>query len=327
MKLAAPIVLLLSGVAAAQQAPPATFDAVAAASTPIDARALTGLIWATLGDCGGLTDDLHRRQCRGVRAARGRDAANQTFLFKPGRGAVWIGSADAERGGVAFGLRGCLACEEPVDLGDGQPRFVVTRGSLHVAQSRLVAPDLTHGTVPFTDPAAAARWRETPDRVRAEIVFRIGKPGQETWSEDGLQGVFVELVGFRLTDACDGTVLAANPPSPVGPIDASACGAGHGQPSLVADEEVPDQLNASQIRETLKPAGADVNVCFESFGVPGKADAFLDVASDGHVKYAEVRGELADTPTSKCIVAALKKVRFPKFRRTNMQIHYPFILR
>jgi hypothetical protein len=311
----------LAGTAAAQ---PASFDELAAAATPVDARDLAGLLWSALGACDDV-DDLHRRQCRGVRAARGRDAASRTYLFRPGRGGVWVGDADEERGGVAYGLRGCLACEEPIDVGDGVPRHVVTRGSVHVAGGRLVAPDLVHGTRSFEDPADAARWRATPDRVRGEIVFRVTR---DLWSQDGLHGVFVEPLGFRLADACDGTVLAASPPSAQGPIDATACGAAPQGPSLAReDDSIPAQLGAAQIREALAPAARDVDVCFESYGVPGKADVFLDVAGDGHVRYAEVRGPLAETPTATCIVAAMKKVRFPRFRRASMHIHYPFILR
>jgi hypothetical protein len=77
----------------------------------------------------------------------------------------------------------------------------------------------------------------------------------------------------------------------------------------------------------MRDVAADVNRCFESYGVPGTADLWFDLAGDGHVRYAEVRGDLADTPTARCVVAAVKKAEFPPFRRASMQIHHPFILR
>jgi hypothetical protein len=77
----------------------------------------------------------------------------------------------------------------------------------------------------------------------------------------------------------------------------------------------------------MREVGPDVDRCFEAYGVPGTADLWFELAGDGHVRYAEVRGELADTPTARCVVAAVKQASFPPFRRANMSIHHPFILR
>src|SRR5688572_17783776 len=57
------------------------------------------------------------------------------------------------------GLRGCLACGEPVD---GKHR-VVTRGGVRVEAGTLVGPDLWQGTIP------AGR---DLSRLVAEVVFK-----------------------------------------------------------------------------------------------------------------------------------------------------------
>ena len=231
------------------------------------------------------------------------------------RGGLAIRGPDAARGGAAFGLRGCLACGAPIDLGSGEPRFVVTRGSVLVTARGLVGPDLFHGVRP-----------EAP-RLVGELVFRL-PAAAAIWSEGGKSGLFVEPVAWRLWDACDGTILAAQPASRerAAALDATECGEAPAGPSIVADER-PDQLSAAQIHQVMREVVEDVNRCFDSYGVPGTADLWFDVAGDGHVRHAEVRGDLADTPTARCVVAAVKKAVFFEFRRASMQIHYPFIMR
>lgn len=277
-----------------------TFDELAAAAHPIEARELGGLVWAATGACEARGDDLLRRQCRGVLAARAHAARGATFRMRLPAEAI-----------SATGLRGCLACAEPVD---GKLR-VVTRGGVRVDAGTLVGPDLWQGAIP--------EGRD-PSHLVGEVVFRLQV---EKWTQAGLAGVSVEALGWRLADPCDGTVIAASPPSASAPVDRAACGDAPAIVEKAVADEKPATLSASQIHETMRSVSKDVTVCFESFGVPGTADVFLDIAGDGRVRFAEVRGELADTPTSRCIVDAVKKAKFPPFHRSGMQINYPFILR
>jgi hypothetical protein len=288
---------LLAPAAAAQ-----TFDEIAARARPTSPRELAGLVWAATAACEPRGDALLDRQCRGVLAARERAAREGTFLVELEAGAA-----------SRSGLRGCLACAAPLEGG----LFAVTRGNLSVASGAVVGPELWRGEIPGT---------RDPGRLRAELVFKIPA---ETWTQAGLRGVAVDPVAFRLSDPCDGTVIAASPPSSTAPpllVDRARCGAAPAAAAAPASD-LPEVLSAEQVRDALRPVGDRVQVCFESFGVPGRADVAIDVAGDGHVRYAEVRGELADTPTARCILEAVKNVKFPRFRRAGMQIDYPFILR
>lgn len=237
---------------------------------------LPDLFWSAATSCAGRADDLLRRQCQGLVAARARAWAGGTYVVR------------ADEGALAAGVvRGCLACVHPLTVA-GEPRFVVTRGNVAVEGDGLVGPELARPPEGGSGPI--------------EIVFRLPL-APEAWTQGAQRGFFVEAVAWRFV-----TAPAARPaPAP--------------QPTL------PEQPTAAQIRSAMAPVQAEVDACFESYGVPGTADLGFEVGGDGTVRHAEVRGELADTPTAACIVAAVQKVVFPPFRRPSMFIQYPFILR
>ena len=144
-----------------------------------------------------------------------------------------------------------------------------------------------------------------------------------------LNDIFDE-VGYRLYDPCDGSVLAASPLSVSAEVDGSTCEGGAPvarTPLSPSSTDPPYQLSVDDVRRALKEVNPAVYKCYDSYGVPGRADVFIDVKGDGTVRLVEVRGELAETPTGKCVVAAVKQAKFPRFKRDNMQIHYPFLLR
>ncbi len=76
--------------------------------------------------------------------------------------------------------------------------------------------------------------------------------------------------------------------------------------------------------DRLEPA---METCHDRYGVPGTAQVYVELAPTGRVKYVEVRGDFADTPSGECVAAAVRDAQFPQFRREAMQIHYSFSLR
>lgn len=87
-----------------------------------------------------------------------------------------------------------------------------------------------------------------------------------------------------------------------------------------------ERLNRSQVVAGMGTIRARVRACFDRFRVPGMAMARVEIAADGRVKEARVRGLFAGTPTGNCIATAVKAARFPASKGTTT-ITYPFLLR
>ena len=54
-----------------------------------------------------------------------------------------------------------------------------------------------------------------------------------------------------------------------------------------------------------------MNTCFRQHGKAGLADVKVEVAPDGSVPGALIRGEFAGTPTGACVQAKIKEATFP----------------
>jgi hypothetical protein len=306
-----------------------SWDELARTADRIDGRALPALFWAQSASCDRFRDDMLRRQCLGIRFVRGVAASAKTFLLRAEAAALDAGAFDAARAGVPLTLRGCLACKDPIEVA-GERRYVVVRGSVAVDGDGVLAAPVYRGLRRVEDDVAAARFKaDVLPRLRAELIVRpTTKP--ETWTQGGRSGYYVELLGYRIYDPCDGSVLAASPLSVSGEVDGSTCqaeAAATHAPMSPESAEPPYQLSVDDVRRVLKDVNPAVYKCYDSYGVPGRADVYIDVKGDGSVRFVEVRGELADTPTGKCVAAAVKQAKFPRFQRDSMQVHYPFLLR
>lgn len=220
-------------------------------------------------------------------------ARRQCRLVRDARAQAWAGRTFVIRlddGAVAGGvIRGCLACAHRVSV-DGQAVAVVTRGSVSEGpEGEVVGPELG------PTPAGAI-----PGPV--DLVFRL-PPTPEAWSQGATRGFMVEALSWR-------------------PIVAPATAGATPQ-----EEALPEQLTREQIKTVMTPVATQVDICYESFGIPGTADLGFELGGDGIVKHAEVQGDLAGTPTASCITQAVMKASFPRFKRKTMWIHYPFTLR
>lgn len=304
------------------------WDQLARAAERIEARDLPVLFWAATAECDRLSDDMLRRQCLRIRLTRGVAATGKTYLLRGDAAALVAGEWDAAHAGVSLTIRGCLACAETIDVG-GARRHVVTRGGVTVDGTEVVAAAVYRGIRRLDDEAAAKRWKtRVLPRLRLELIVRAPtKP--ELWTQGGRSGYFVELLGYRLYDPCDGTVLAAQPSAGTASVDGSTCEADlpGRAPMRVETNEPPFQLSPEDVRRVLKDVNPAVYQCYDSYGVPGRADVYIDIKNDGTVRFVEVRGAFADTPTGTCVGEAVKRARFPRFKRESIQIHYPYLLR
>jgi hypothetical protein len=316
------VLLGVAGSAAAQK-----YEELAKGAEVVTRDTLGALFWASTAQCQD-EDDMARRACEGVRQARGANIAAKTFVIDADAQSFQTGGWDAGKTAIPFEVRSCLSCAETIDVG-GQRRFIVGRGAVAMKAGALLAPSLNRAWRRFPTEDASRSWTaETAPRLKTEILFRV-PPVAEGWSEGEARGLSVEVLGYRTYNLCDGVVMTSAPQSAPLPI-AATCGdkSSPAQPLKPGEPELPLTLSTYQIKQGLDATTKEVNRCYQTYGVSGMADLWIDVAPDGHVRDVDLRGEFGDTPTGECVVRAVKKAKLPAFRKaTGMNIHYPFMLR
>lgn len=305
-----------------------------------DPRDVGALLWTATVDCTKAGDDLGRRECEGIRASRAAKTAGKTYVIDGDASSFWVGPFDAKQKGMTIGVRGCLACETPVDIG-GERRYLVTGREVAVEGGALRGPEVHKAMRKFADEAAAKRWKDiVVPRLRTQFVFKIPER-PAAWQQGAAKGFAVEMVAFRVYDPCDGSMVCSNPPSDAEKADKAMCKGGDASGTDIQGDakpkdpvevkpkepELPEKLDTNQVRGAMQKASAEVNACYATYGVPGKADLTIEVGGDGVVKKVSLKGEFEDTPTGQCIVDAVKKTEFPKFKAASMTVKYPFILR
>jgi hypothetical protein len=331
--LAAAAVMAVLGTAHADK-----YSELTAKATPLaSASDVAGLFWSATVDCGKSSNDLERRQCEGIKAARSEQAATGHYMVNGDASALSVGDWDAAKGGVEITLYGCVSCGQAADVA-GQKRFLTVKGDVKAQAEGVRGPVLNQTVRKFKSEAEAKRWKEVvAPRLRAQLVIKLpAKPSE--WQAAGARGYAVELEGFRVWDPCDGGIVAANPPAANETAERAACKGGTAA-ELEAEaapkvekvaapvDDRPEKLSAGDVKKAMATAQAGVQACFQQYGVPGKADFAIEIGGDGKIRKVELRGQFKDTPTGECITSAVKNTQFPAFKAGNMNINYPFILR
>lgn len=333
-------VLFVVAAASPARAQNQSFDDLAKGAEEVrNPMALAALFWAHSAECSKLPDDLAKRQCEGVREARLAQIAAATFLVPGDSTALEVGAYDDKQKGVPIKLTGCLACASALSI-DGAQRFVVGgKGAVAADGPKVTGPDAHAGVRLFKSADAAAQWLEyASPRLRAQFLVRVPEK-VETWKKGTFEGFKVDVVGYRVYDPCDGTIVAASPKAGDLPADKRYCSGEPVEESPVdAKPEVkpepvkprlPSSLSSSDIKEALAPAREAARKCFEVYGVPGMAHFRITISGEGAVVGLEQlkRSDFVETPTGECIAKAIKQVVFPKSRKKETTIDYPFMLR
>jgi hypothetical protein len=318
------------------------YSDLTAKATPLaSSNDVAGLFWSTTVECGKGGNDLERRQCEGVKAARAAQAATGHYTVNGDALAFVVGDFDAKVGGVPITIYGCVACGQAADVG-GQKRFLTVKGDVKAEGDVIRGPVLHQAVRKFKSEADARKWKDVvAPRLRTQFAVKLPARPVE-WQAGAARGYAVELEGFRVYDPCDGAMVASEPPSDSAKADRAACKGGAGAAELETPEvaapkapekpaapvdERPDMLSAYQVKKAMGAAQVGVQACFAQYGVPGKADFAIEIAGEGKVRKVELRGPFKDTPTGACLITAVKNTEFPAFKAENMNINYPFILR
>jgi len=311
----------------AAPATPQSFDELAATATPIARADLPGWAWALTATCSD-GDEVAQRQCRIVRDARVATMRAQTFLIDAEPTAFLASAYDPGKKSIALTVRGCISCAG-VDVG-GKKLFIVANKASPVEAGSIVQAAVIHETArTFADEASATAWRdEHVARLTVQLVFAI-PAGNPLWARFGKDGIAVQVLGFRVHDPCDGSIVCASPTATKLEPDKKACGTVDEGTAEVAREEdvIPDHLEPWQIQKALAPAAALAQQCHETYGVDGQAKIKLTINGDGSLATFEQTGDFSDTPTGACIAKAVKTITFPKSKKAKTAVVYPIVLR
>jgi hypothetical protein len=316
--------LSVGGTAIADDSSP--FDAAAAKAQRV--RKLDRMVWALTASC-DQGDDLDRRQCRILREGAVERMRGATVLVDVAPGAFEVGAWDAAKKSTALTLRGCVSCTG-VEV-DGKKWYVVSnKQAPKISGDKLQAATIHETAQTFADDAAAREWQASVvPRLRTQMLVKV--PDKKAiWNRDGAHGLAIEIIGYRVYDACDGSIVVSSPESGSVAADKKACGAAVAKVDPDAGkpkEVIHAELSKAQILAALKPAVAEAKACFEAHGIAGDAKLKITIGGNGSVLAAEQSGDFVGTPTGGCIDTAIKKATFPKSKKARVTISYPVSLR
>lgn len=322
------LVLLVSANTARAQK---SFDEVARGAEWVPSKkALAPLFWAFAADCSKRKNDLARRQCELISAARKKAIAGKRFLVEADVNAFLADKYDPKKKTIAIGVRPCLACSAPLKVGRKE-LYVV--GDKAKAKGDKVDPMYT-STRSFATAKQAEEWRsDITKRVRTQFVVEIPAT-PAPWKAGTKSGFRVNIVGFRAYDPCDGRIVCASPQAARERPNRRACSG----KAIVEDtrptdkkvtpvvETIPYRLNTRQIAAALRPAVRRARKCKDTFGMTGTAQFTITISADGKIIGLKESGDFVDTPTGDCIAKEVKKVTFPKSKKARTTITYPVIL-
>jgi len=209
-------ILLATRVASADD----TFEGKATGALRI--RHVEDIVWALTAPCDN-GDEVQQRQCRQLRYERAKVVSGATMLVDADADAFEIGRWNAQKRSTPLTLSACIRCAPAGMAIDGKPWFV-TGTAPRVEGGRVRAGLLSDTTRLFSDEASSNAWAKSVKTVRVELLVKV--PEKRRWQTGSKDGVLLDVVGYRVISACDGSIVVANPPSsPVGP-DRKACATG-----------------------------------------------------------------------------------------------------
>ena len=266
--------------------------------------------------------ELAQRQCEVVRAWHIERLRARRFLATGDGDSITSSPFDGAQKAIPLTITGCIACAVPPAIA-GAPRLIVTRPPRGIEDGSFTGIDEGSAELSAPDAVSARKIlaRRLP-RLRVDYVFTA----PATFDK----GVRVQLLGWRLYDRCSGEVLAAEPPPVVKKLagDASCPVEGPSEEEVAAARAyaaLPETLSHKDLARALSTAAAGVAECASTFDLKGTAIVKLVIHGDGEA-YLKLQPPFDTGEANMCLRAALKNVRFPKFKAAEMKAEYPFVL-
>lgn len=316
-----------------------SWEVLAFNSVPIPAaQQLAPYLWAYRTTCDNLDNDMARRQCLGLRTARRAQVAGKTFFMSGDSRSLLAGRYNADAKGSQFKVYSCFSCTRTIDA-QGAPLYVVGQGDITVFGTQILGPVVHDTIMPFKNAQEAAAWKkDVAPRLRAEYIVRI-QDSEPFWTRGGVQGVTVEVQGFRVHDPCTGKIVVSIPKAKNLPADESRCtgadllalqrarDAANKPKPVDPTSKLPPRLTPKDIQVGLAPATKAAQQCFAIYAVAGEAKFRIKINGAGKVTEIEQTGYFKDTPTGECMEEAIRQATFPATQKQSTTVNYPFVLR
>jgi hypothetical protein len=245
---------------------------------------------------------------------------------------VSVSLYDAAAKGYRVRLLGCLTCEEPVQLPGGEQRFITLKIPAAGAETMGAGVELSRPVVSFNTVDEARIWEAgVKPHLRAEFVF---KPAGTAWSYRRHRGVAFTPVASRVFNRCTGEVIVSDPPSeerarvPAGIEGCQKGGKEIGEAAPEREDGPLPRLGSTDINQAMQTAREEIAACDAQFKMRG--NVVLDVvvaAAGGAPQSVRAEGTLDGTGVARCVVEAVRKVRFPRIQPATQTFKYPVSLR
>lgn len=280
------------------------------------------LVWALTAPC-DKGDDVHQRQCRIVRDRKARELMGATLWIDGDSDALRVGAWSAAKKSVDVGLTACVRCGG-VDV-DGRTWFLMGTGSPRMEGGKLRAPALYDNARQFPDEAAAVGWTKAMATARFQLLAKVpADVARRRFIAGGKDGLALEIVAWRVLNACDGSVVVSSVPSGPGEPDQTKCTTSAG--IVIPPDASAESLTPAMVSEAMRPVVAAARACFRKFRMSGKAKLEITILADGSVEKYVQKGDFDGSPTARCIDDAMAKVSFPKTKKPTTKIGFPIVL-
>jgi hypothetical protein len=256
---------------------------------------------------GALKPGLGRAAVLKQRRAAAREAA---YTRRAAAAARWRASVARRRMALAAATTRVREPAMPSDEEIGgervAPAAATARPAPAAAPVVAAAPVEAPAPKPVAAPAAPVE-KGPPPRSTAVLVKEASSSGDEL--ERLMAGA---VTSEKAASAPRGDRMTAEIDRKIADVEKGGVqpGAGRLRPAAVTTSNTP-QLSTGDIKTVRTGVQTQMNTCFRQHGKAGIADVKVEVAPDGSVPGALIRGELAGTPTGACVQAKIKEATFP----------------
>lgn len=278
-------------------------------------RSVADLVWANHGDC-QQGEDWERRQCRVLREATQKRLRDQVLVMDAAADVVEVGAWDPTKNSMAITLRGCLEC-----------KGVAVDGKTWLVAASVAPIHQTART--FASEELAGRWKaEIGPRLRTQLRIRAAAEAPPVRSDPAT--FHVEVLGFRVFDPCDASVMMASPgwePLVGDPATCNRAPVVKVLPKVeAAADPAKEALGKEQIDAAMGAPLALAAACHKKHKVSGSAQLRVSIGADGRVMAVTMSGSFANTPTGACIADAIRTAEFPATNVARTTITVPLTL-
>lgn len=103
---------------------------------------------------------------------------------------------------------------------------------------------------------------------------------------------------------------------------------GGGASTREATSSLPKRLSRSQVKRVMSRANGRMKRCYQKHKKAGLLRVSVKIkGSTGRISSAQVKGSFKGTPTARCALRAVRRLRFPKFQNPAQSFTYPYLLR